>query len=368
MSIFDVEPMVIMRYILYIYLLFLSLMVVCQAPTDTLLVGYRPSPPFIIEEDDHWGGVSSLLWNRCAKELNIPFKYVATPFGEMLDSISTGGLDVSINPLTITSKRIKKMDFTHSFYASHSVIVKGQLSPLEKARDFFVSIFSINFWSGFLALILLILLFGFLIWLFEREVNSDKFRSDWNGIKDGIWWSVVTMTTVGYGDKTPESRGGKIIALIWMFSGLLLISGLTASVASSLTVDKLTSDTSKLGDFKDRPVGTIKRSSSAQYLREHFFKDVHLYDKYKSGLNAVIKNEIDAFIYDEPIMRFQILNTNEYKDLTILPAKFGVQFYAFALPKKHTELTNQISQKIIDITERDEWQDVLQEYGCKDQE
>jgi len=334
----------------------------------TLLVGYRASPPFIIEEDDHLEGVSIWLWNRCAKELYLPFKYVPMPFGEMLDSVATGGIDISINPLTITSKRIKKMDFTHSFYASHSVIVKGKLTPIEKLRDFFMSAFSVNFWSGFLILMLFILLFGFLIWLFERKVNSENFRSDWHGIKDGVWWSVVTMTTVGYGDKTPESRGGKIIALIWMFSGLLFISGLTASVASSLTVNKLTSDSSNLRDFKDRPVGTIQHTSSAQYLKEHFFKDVHLYKKYTDGLDAVINNEIAAFIYDEPIMRFQILHDSRYRELNILPAKFGVQFYGFALPKKHAELTSLISQKLIDITERNEWQDVLTEYGCNDEE
>ncbi len=338
----------------------------CQLSNDTLLVAYRPSPPFVIEEDNHLEGISVWLWNRCAKELHIPFKYVSMPFGEMLDSVSTGGIDISINPLTITSKRIKIMDFTHSFYASHSVIVKGKKSPLEKMRDFLRSIFSVNFWSGFLFLITFILLFGVLIWVFERNENPEKFRNDYHGIKDGIWWSVVTMTTVGYGDKTPVSRGGKIVALIWMFSGLLFISGLTASVASSLTVNRLSSDNSSLQDFKERPVGSIERSSSAQYLKEHFFKEVHLYNKYSTGLNAIKTNEIDAFIYDEPIVRYQILNNKDYNQLTILPRKFDVQFYAFALPKKHNELTNRISQKIIDITERDEWQDILDEYGCGD--
>jgi ABC-type amino acid transport substrate-binding protein len=172
------------------------------------------------------------------------------------------------------------------------------------------------------------------------------------------------MTTVGYGDKTPKSRGGKMVALVWMFSGLLFISGLTASVASSLTVDQLTATTTKFEDFKDRPVGTIQHSSSEQYLKNNFFKDVHLFENVPSGLDALVEHKLDGFVYDEPIIRYRIKNDEKYENLEVLPQKFKVQYYAFALPKKHNELRNLISQKILDITERTEWQVVLNEYGC----
>lgn len=334
--------------------------------TDTLIVAYRPSPPFVIAEEDHLEGVSVWLWERCAKELHLPYKLVEMEFGEMLDSVATGGVDVSINPLTITSRRLKKMDFTHSFYASHSVIVKGEMSALRKVYDTAKSIFSINFWSGFLILMTLILLFGVLMWFFENSENNDKFRKGIPGIGDGVWWAVVTMTTVGYGDKTPSSRGGKIVALVWMFSGLLFISGLTASVASSLTVDKLASDSTEFLDFKDRTVGTIQHSSSAQYLRDHYFRSIKLYNEIEKGLNGVLENKVEAFIYDEPIVRYQIYNHERFKNLAILHKKFGVQFYGFALPKHNTELTSEISQKIIDICERNDWQDILHLYGCGD--
>ena len=47
------------------------------------------------------------------------------------------------------------------------------------------------------------------------------------------------MTAVGYDDKSPRTHGGKIVSLIWMFTAIIIVSGFTASIAASLTVDNL---------------------------------------------------------------------------------------------------------------------------------
>jgi voltage-gated potassium channel len=51
-------------------------------------------------------------------------------------------------------------------------------------------------------------------------------------IWDGIWWAVVTVTTVGYGDVYPRSVGGRIVAMIVMLFGIGFLSVLTATIAS----------------------------------------------------------------------------------------------------------------------------------------
>ena len=38
-----------------------------------------------------------------------------------------------------------------------------------------------------------------------------------------FWWAAVTMTTVGYGDKTPVTTGGRIVGLVWMFTSVIVI-------------------------------------------------------------------------------------------------------------------------------------------------
>ena len=62
----------------------------------------------------------------------------------------------------------------------------------------------------------------------EAVVESGDVHSTWQG----IWWAVVTVTTVGYGDVPITSVPGQIIAIIVMFVGIGFISVLTATVAS----------------------------------------------------------------------------------------------------------------------------------------
>ena len=62
----------------------------------------------------------------------------------------------------------------------------------------------------------------------EATVDGGDFKTWW----DGVWWAVVTVTTVGYGDVYPHTVGGRVIAMLLMLVGIGFISVLTATVAS----------------------------------------------------------------------------------------------------------------------------------------
>ena len=70
---------------------------------------------------------------------------------------------------------------------------------------------------------------------FEQVKGDSNIYSLW----DGIWWAVVTMTTVGYGDKYPISPGGRVVGLILIFSGVGLMSLFTATIASVFVGKKI---------------------------------------------------------------------------------------------------------------------------------
>jgi voltage-gated potassium channel len=53
-------------------------------------------------------------------------------------------------------------------------------------------------------------------------------------VGDSLWWSVATVTTVGYGDVVPESFGGRVVGAVLMLTGLGLIPLITSVVVSIL--------------------------------------------------------------------------------------------------------------------------------------
>jgi len=74
-----------------------------------------------------------------------------------------------------------------------------------------------------------------LVLLSERVANPREFQS----FGDALWWSIVTISTVGYGDKVPITLAGRIVSTITIISGLILISLFTATVSSVFVARKI---------------------------------------------------------------------------------------------------------------------------------
>jgi len=76
------------------------------------------------------------------------------------------------------------------------------------------------------------------VFFFEREQNPDHFDT----IFQSVWWALVTMTTVGYGDKIPITVGGRLVGAVIMFSGVALVSIFTATISSIYVARKIRED------------------------------------------------------------------------------------------------------------------------------
>jgi voltage-gated potassium channel len=83
--------------------------------------------------------------------------------------------------------------------------------------------------SGLRYVVVLVLLFVVVAGSAVARVDSEDVGSIW----DGIWWALVTVTRVGYGDVVPKSVAGRIVAAVVMLVGIGFFALLTATVAAT---------------------------------------------------------------------------------------------------------------------------------------
>ena len=326
---------------------------------DELLIGTRVVAPFVIKESDgSYSGITISLWEHIAEELDLNYSYVEDNIQGMLDGVAKGDYFAAAAALTVTAEREEFVDFTHPFY----VTGLGIAVPHRPAGSWgaISSMFSLDFlWVLFLLLGLL-LFWGFLVWLFERHENRDEFGgSTAEGIGSGFWWAAVTMTTVGYGDKSPKTLGGRVIGFLWMFTAIIVISFFTASIASSLTVTQLDSRVNGPADLPNARVGILQQSATQSYLEAEGIR-VQYFETLSDGLDAVNNGDLDAFVHDAPIIGYMV-QQSYLNEVRMLSNTFNDQYYGVVLQSNSAD-RNRINQIILNYINSDEWESMLTEY------
>jgi voltage-gated potassium channel len=82
----------------------------------------------------------------------------------------------------------------------------------------------------------------------QATIDTGDFKGFWNG----IWWAVVTVTTVGYGDIYPTTVVGRIVAIVLMFVGIGFLAVLTATIASRFVSQDRGAETTAITDALTR--------------------------------------------------------------------------------------------------------------------
>lgn len=229
---------------------------------EPLRVGIRPAPPFVIVPEssskraepsqripkpDHsvaersrsdlqYSGVEIDLWEQIALGENLEYQYLIYEDLETgLQDLQTGKLDLFFGAVPITVANLQIVNFSQPYYQARPALLirAASLSPL----DLLHPLLRIAIGGGFIAFLCLHALFAHLIWLAERRRNPEQFPPHYaRGIREAFWFTSVTMTTVGYGDKVPLTPAGRRLSFVWMWVGMALTSSLTAGIASGLTL------------------------------------------------------------------------------------------------------------------------------------
>ncbi len=217
-----------------------------------------------------------------------------------------------------------------------------------------------DFFKAVGGLAILLLVVGFLAWIFERKRNPTQFGgTPWKGIGSGFWWSAVTMTTVGYGDKAPVSAAGRILALIWMFMGLIVISSFTAAIASAITVTQLSGGLDTPGDLKNVKSAVVSGSASVGYMSNKGY-EYKEYETLQQAIDAVLNEQMQAVVHDAPLLRYLIRQQHD-EALETLPFTFNKMYYGLALPAD-SERREAINISILEYINTPEWRLIVERY------
>jgi ABC-type amino acid transport substrate-binding protein len=302
--------------------------------------------------------MTTSVWIAPAADTEIELELKEMTLSGMLEATIAGEVDAAAAALTITAEREQMMDFTHPYYSAGLGVAVRERSDVTWLSAF-KRVGSGAFIESMAALLGLLTLMGALLWLVERRRNGQFERDPIKGIGSGIWWSAVTMTTVGYGDKAPVTLAGRIIGLVWMFAGIILISSFTAAIASSLTVGELDRSIRGVDDLHGKRVLTLDGSTSAAYLDDKLIR-YRAASGLREALADLAAGRVEAVVYDAPILQY-LVNENPDSGIRVLPTVFVRQDYGIALPPG-SPLREQMNRRILRIIQSPEWGRFLRTY------
>ncbi|SDM12778.1 Ion channel [Catalinimonas alkaloidigena] len=360
------------RFLLAFVLLFAWHLGYAQAPasapdstnrpvTTPLQVGVAEKPPYVIREPDGtFSGLSVDRWDQVADELKLEYQLKAYSEADLIEALTAGKVQVGLTPLTPSADLLHRVQFTQPYhlYEVRMAVPGGAETQLSMLLSI---VFSADFLKAFLSVFCVLALIGVIIWLLEKPTNEEAFRKGFSGLGDGIWWSAITMTTVGYGDKAPVTTGGKIVTFVWVFLALVLTSLFTASVTSSLTTGLMGNGEVKLSELKTMKLGVVGGSTGEKFLQARRV-DYTPYANPQDALQDVEKETIEGFLHDRTATRYYLLEQDLTSEVNLSSQQFTSGYASFLVPAGSALLTP-INAVLVQKTSDLSWQEVENKYA-----
>jgi len=350
-----------------IFILGIIILLSCQTvdatqPDSMIKVGISPFSPFVILAGDEPKGLSIDLWQALSRETELDFEFIECKnVVDKLKRLQEGRIDIAIGGITITEKREEIFDFTHPVYHTGLDILipkAGNPTLLGLLSSFFQG-YKIVLLGG---LIILIVIAGHIIWIVERSSKhrSTSFHRKYlPGVFEGMYWALITASTIGYGDKVPQRWVGRILAAIIIIIFLPLFAYFIAQLSSDLTLHSLKVNINGPEDLRGRRVAVVGGTTSYEYMKqEHAYIDA--FTTVEDAYEALLNETVDAVVYDAPNLLFYANGEGKGK-ASVVGKIFEPQDYGLALPQG-SPLREKLNRAILTLRESDELERTLEKW------
>jgi polar amino acid transport system substrate-binding protein len=273
------------------------------------------------------------------------YEIVDTMLPEVLNSVRSGESDLAIGAISITSDRYKEFNFSYPFYQGGLQI----LVPIKKGGN--ISILTSLFSPSLLQLVGWVLLASLvpvhIVWWVERNIeNGIVHKAYFPGIFQSMWWILSTLATQA--ESMPKSWIGRVVAIFWMFTGVIFVAYFTATVTAALTVQQLQSNIRSIDDLHGKNVVTVIGSTSSAFLQARNIQAT-IVNNSRAGYDLLESGQSDAMVFDAPVIQYYAANEGKGKVETVGEV-FETEYYGILLPL-NSPYTRQINQTILKLEE-----------------
>lgn len=163
------------------------------------------------------------------------------------------------------------------------------------------------------------------VWLTERRHNPDFAEGYDRGICDSLYWSIVTVSTVGYGNEVAHSNAGRMLALIWIATRTLVFATFTAAIASAVAVEEAMGGIGGPGELPGNRVATVPGSAGQICLAGIGIGPV-LVNEIEEAYLVLNEGDVDTVVSDAPVLHFHATWEGQGTVTTVGPAYDDVEY------------------------------------------
>lgn len=324
---------------------------VAAPQSGELRVLTRVLPPMVTQQGDKLSGFSIDLWNEIAARLSLKFSYhIAPDVRALLQDLRDGKGDLGISAISITAAREQEFDFSQPMMnAGLQIMIRssGDANP-SPLSDLLGQLFSWTslVWLGVAAL--LIIVPAHIVWFVERNHENTALpsRKYIPGIFHVLYWAAGTLITQG--EHLPRHWIGRVISVLWMFTGVVFVALYTAQLTAHLTVQQIAGGITGPSDLAGKTIAATRGSTAANVVREYNGRVVEV-EQIREAYQALKSKQVDAVVFDSPVLLYYAATEGKGTVMTV-GAPFRKEDYGIIFPRD-SELRVKVNVALLRLRE-----------------